>query len=93
MSILKKLLIAAVVVVLLLAGSVVVAGFFIPAGRSFTNEVNIDAPAEKVWQAITDRERYTEWQTQLERVEIIDDTNWIEYPKSRPGAFEISSGK
>ena len=33
---------------------------------------------------ITDRDRYTDWQTQLVRVETLDETSWIEYPKTAP---------
>ena len=84
MRILKKLLIAAAAVILVVALAILVSGFFVPAERSFTNEIDIDAPADKVWQVLTDKKRYTEWQTQLERVEITDDQHWIEYPKDTP---------
>ena len=84
MSIVKKLLIAAMVAGLALVLGVLFAGALIPAERSFENEIAIDATADEVWRVITDKMRYTEWQTQLERVEIIDDANWIEYPKSAP---------
>ena len=84
MRILKKLLIAAAVVILVVTLAIVVAGFFVPAERSFTNEIDINAPPDKVWQVLTDKKRYTEWQTQLERVEITDDRHWIEYPKGAP---------
>src|SRR5690242_6813097 len=81
MKILKKLLIAAAVLVFLAVAAIVVAGFFIPSERSFVNEIDIDAPADRVWQVIGDRNKYPEWQTQLDRVEIIDDRTWIEHPR------------
>ena len=84
MAILKKLLLVVAVLISVAFAAVVVAGFLIPAERSLANEIEIDAPAEKVWQVITDKPRYTEWQTQLDRVEIIDYANWIEYPKNAP---------
>jgi len=84
MAILKKLLIAAAFAIFVVAVAIAVGSYFIPSERSFTNEIEINAPAEKVWQVITDRERYTEWQNQLERVEIIDSSSWIEYPKNSP---------
>lgn len=84
MRILKKLLIAAAVVILVVTLAIVVAGFLVPAERSFTNEIDINAPPDKVWQVLTDKKRYTEWQTQLERVEITDEQHWIEYPKDAP---------
>jgi uncharacterized membrane protein len=84
MSIVKKLLVAVVVVGFVLVTALVIGGMMMPGERKFENEISIDAPADKVWQVITDKQRYTEWQTELERVEIIDDTNWIEYPNSAP---------
>ena len=84
MRILKKLLIAVAAVILVVTLAIVVAGFFVPAERSFANEIDINAPADKVWQVLTDKKRYTEWQSQLERVEITDDQHWIEYPKDAP---------
>jgi uncharacterized membrane protein len=59
-----------------------IAGAMIPGSRSFTNEVEINAPHEQVWVVINDKARYTEWQTLLEKIEIVDDRNWIEYPKN-----------
>ena len=62
----------------------VAAGLLVPAERSFTNEIEINAPAEKVWQVVTDRAKFPEWQTNLTRIELIDNKNWIEYPKDSP---------
>lgn len=94
MSIVKKLLVAVVVVSFILVAALVIAGMMMPGEWKFENETWIDAPADKVWQVITDKQRYTEWQTQLERVEIIDDANWIEYPKSAPEPlrFRLENG-
>lgn len=84
MKVLKKLVIALGVLVLVLIIAVFVAGSLMPAERAFTNEIDINVPAERVWEVITDKQRYTEWQTQLDRVEITDDKNWIEYPRTTP---------
>lgn len=84
MAILKKLLIAVAVLVIAVIAVIGIAGFFIPAERSFENEIAINAPPEKVWQVLTDKGKYTEWQNQLTKVEIIDDANWIEYPTNSP---------
>ena len=84
MRILKKLLIAVGLLVLVVILAIVTLGFFVPAERSFTNEIDINAPADKVWQVLDDKQLYTEWQSQLERVEIIDDELWIEYPRNAP---------
>ena len=84
MRIVKKLLVIAAVGILVVAVGVTILGFFVPAEREFANEIEVDAPADRVWQVITDKARYTEWQTQLERVEIVSDEEWIEYPKDYP---------
>ena len=84
MTIVKKLLVIAAVGVLVVAVAFIVLGFFVPTERSFANEIDIDAPADRVWQVMTDKQRYPEWQDQLDRVEIISDQEWIEYPKNAP---------
>src|SRR5262245_32707501 len=84
MTIVKKLLVIAAVGILVVVVGVVILGFFVPAEREFVNEIDIDAPADQVWQVITDKQRYTEWQTQLDRVDIISEKEWIEYPKDSP---------
>lgn len=79
------------VLVLLCVAAFVTAGLLIPAERSFTNEIDINAPAEKVWQVLTDRSKYIEWQPNLTRVELIDERTWNEYPKdlSEPLRFSL----
>jgi uncharacterized membrane protein len=72
---------------------IVVASSLIPAERSFTNEIEINAPAEKVWQVINDRTRFPEWQTNLTRVEVLDDKNWVEYPKDSPEPLRFTLAK
>lgn len=44
MRILKKLLIAVAAVILVVALAIAVSGFRVPAERSFTNEIDINAP-------------------------------------------------
>jgi hypothetical protein len=63
MKVIKILLTVVGVFVALIVVAIVAAGALSPAERSFTNEIAISAPAEKVWQVITDKARYTEWQT------------------------------
>ncbi|MGQ0542458.1 MAG: SRPBCC family protein [Blastocatellia bacterium] len=93
MRILKKLLVLFGILTILLTAALVLAGLMMPAERSFTNEVEIDAPAEKVWDVITDKKRYTEWQTAITKVEIIDDKTWVEYPKDTPEPIKFSIAK
>jgi uncharacterized protein YndB with AHSA1/START domain len=93
MRVLKILLAAVGVLVALVVIAAVAAGSLIPAERSFPNEIEIKAPAEKVWQVVTDRNRYTEWQPNLTRVEVIDDKSWIEYPKDSPEPLRFTLAK
>lgn len=85
----KRLLVAVLLLVLCLLVVFVAAGLTIPSERSFTNEIAIDVPADEVWDVIMDKDRYAEWQTQLERVEVIDSHNWLEYPKGAPDALRF----
>lgn len=75
---------------LVLGIAFVAAALLMPAERSFTNEVEINAPAERVWQVLTDKTRYAEWQDKIERVEPIDDKHWIEYAKGAPAPLKFS---
>jgi hypothetical protein len=84
MRLVKKILLVLAVIIVLCGTAFFVAGLMIPAERSFINEIEMNAPAETVWQVINDRDKYIEWQSNLTRVEIIDDKNWIEYPKDSP---------
>jgi len=52
-------------------------------------EFNCDI--EKLWNIITDNTKYV-WRSDLSRIEIIDDTHFIEYAKSNyPTYFTITS--
>lgn len=84
MNVLKILLFAVGLCVVLAATAILVAGTLIPAEQSFENEVEINAPAERVWSVITDRARFMEWQDQLDKVELTDEKTWVEYPKGSP---------
>jgi len=84
MKVLKGLIVAVALLVVLGMAAFIVAGLTLPSERSYVNEVEINAPADKLWQVVTDKARYTEWQTVLERVEIVDERTWIEYPTAAP---------
>jgi uncharacterized membrane protein len=80
------------VVVLVCIIGLVIAGAALPSAQNFANEIEIHAPAEKVWAVINDRKSYPEWQDQLSRVEIVDEKNWLEYLKnsSEPLRFTLA---
>ena len=89
MKILKIPLIGFGILIALLAATFVAAGLIIPANRSFTNEIDINAPAETVWNVATDRSKYTEWQTSLTKVDVIDDRHWVEHPRDSPDPLKF----
>ena len=93
MKILKIFFYGGTVIIALCVAATVVAGLLIPAEQSFVNAVEINAPSEKVWEVITDRERYAEWQPQLGKVEISGDGTWVEYPKDSPEPLLFSLAK
>lgn len=92
MRVIKYLLLATGLLVGLIVAAFIAAGLLIPAKQSFTNIVEINKPADKVWQVLTDKSKYTEWQTKLARVEVIDDRNWLEYPKDSPEPLRFALG-
>ena len=61
MKIVKTLALTVGLLVLLCLAAFVAAGLLIPAEQSFENEIQINAPAEMVWQVVNDRSKYTEW--------------------------------
>ena len=90
MKVIKVLLIAGGALFAIVIFAIIAAGILIPAERSFTNTVEINKPAVKVWQVITDKGKFAEWQTNLERVEVTDDKNWVEYPKDSPAPLKFT---
>jgi len=93
MKIVKILLFAVMALILFVTTAFVAAGLLVPESRSFANEIEINAPADVVWQVINDRGKYTEWQTNLTKVDIVDDKNWVEYPKDSPEPLKFSLAK
>ena len=78
----KKLLYILGGIVLVVVLAFVAAGVIIPSERSFTQVTEIEASPETVWAVLNDREKYLEWQDQLTKIEITDETHWTEYPKN-----------
>ena len=72
--ILKGFVILLVVAVVAFASAALV----VPKKKSFTQETEINVSRETVWKVLNDREKYTEWQDQLTKVEIKDDKHWSE---------------
>jgi uncharacterized membrane protein len=93
MRVSKVILLVLAAIVVLCGAVFIAAGLLLPAERSFANEVEINAPADIVWQVINDRDKYTEWQPNLTRVEVIDERKWVEYPKNSPESLRFETAK
>ena len=90
MRIWKILLFIAASLLVVLVGVFVTAGLLIPDERNFVNEVEINAPTDRIWQVVNDKEKFTEWQEQLTKVEMVDEKTWVEYPKNSPEPLRFS---
>jgi len=93
MKILKTLLAIFVSLVLLAACGYIGCGLLVPDERVFSNQIEINASADVVWQVINDRSKYTEWQAGLTKVDIIDPNNWVEYPNGLPDPLFFKTRK
>lgn len=67
----------------------VILGLALPNERNYVNEVEINAPADRVWAIILDKERYAEWQPNISKVERISETEWREYLKDSPQPLDF----
>lgn len=103
MKIIKTLATLIAVVVIVLAIGYLIMGYTLPDETTVKSEFDVAAPPEKVWQALTDREKYPEWAPNIVKVEIINDKQWREWPKDSespltfntiseqpPGSMELS---
>lgn len=84
MRVLKVILLTLDAIIMLCVGAFIAAMIMVPNERSYSNEIEINAPAEIVWNVINDRERFAEWQPELTNVDVQDDAHWTEYPKNSP---------
>lgn len=85
----KKLLYIIAGLILAAAAAFVAAGIIIPNEKTVTQVTEINASAETVWTVLNDREKYPEWQDQLEKVEVKDEKRWTEVTPGGPIEFVI----
>lgn len=75
-----------------LVAAVFVIGMLLPVEHSVTVRRTLDADADRVWQAITTIEEFTEWRSGLTAVEPLPDKNglrvWRETTGEGPMTFE-----
>lgn len=87
----KKLLYILMAIVLVLLAVFVALGLYIPDEQEFTQVTEIDASAESVWRVLEEREKFPEWQDQVESIEVRNDKEWTEVTPGGPIDFRIVS--
>jgi uncharacterized protein YndB with AHSA1/START domain len=95
MKILKILAALVALIIFALAIGYLIMGYTLPDETVVRSEFDVAAPPEKVWQALSDHEKYPEWAPNIVKVEIVNDKQWREWPKDSdmPLAFTIISAK
>ena len=81
-------LIAAVVIVLAIC--YLIMGYALPDETVVRTEFDVAAPPEKVWQALTDHQKYPEWAPNIAKVEIVNDKQWKEFLPDSPDPINFS---
>ncbi|MBC6474125.1 MAG: SRPBCC family protein [Hormoscilla sp. GM102CHS1] len=64
-------------------------GRTLSAHQDLRVEIKINAPIERVWEVMTNWSEQPEWRNDLNRVEIVYNTHFIEYPK-KGGAIHFT---
>jgi uncharacterized protein YndB with AHSA1/START domain len=90
MKVLKILATTAAVIVIVLAIGYLIMGYTLPDETVVRTEFDVAAPPEKVWQALTEHQKYPEWAPNVARVEIVSDKQWKEYLKDSPDPINFS---
>ena len=62
---------------IVIVGSIV-AIMAIPHKRELNQETEINASRQVIWEVLNDKEKYTEWQDAIKKVEVKDENNWTE---------------
>ncbi len=89
MKIIKTLGISLVIFLLMIGIIFVALGLLLPNEFVVNNQIEIEATREDVWAVIDEREKFKEWVPNIERVEVIDEKRWKEFPKNSDIAIEF----
>lgn len=80
----------AVLFVLALVTLCLVIGLWIPRQREFVKQANLKSSPEKIFKIVTDFKNQTDWRTDVQAINIIDQNTWTEIPnKGMPITFRI----
>lgn len=87
----KKAAIAVTALVLAVIVAVVVIGWLLPAEHVASGEVTLPAPPQRVFEAITDVNRYPSWRPALTRVDVLATAplRWREHEGGDAITFEV----
>jgi hypothetical protein len=91
----KKVAIIAAAVLVIAVLAITAIGFLLPGTHRASGEIVLAAPAEQVFAAISDVQRYPEWRTGLTRVELLGTApvRWREHDGSDAITFEVADSQ
>ena len=89
--VLKKAAIGVTVLVLAMVVAVVGIGSMLPPAHVASAEATLNAPPERVFQALSEVTRYPEWRPRVTRVEVLatDPLRWREHEGGDAITFEV----
>ena len=70
----------------------VVIGWWLPVEHRASGQIEIDAPPERIWAAMTDIEAFPAWRsdvTRVERVSAADTVGWVEHGRHGRLTFAV----
>lgn len=86
----KKKIIVVISSILIIFLLLFLYGLTLPAKQNFKASKKIVASPKEIWKVLNDWQGQKKWRDDLKKVEVIDDKNFLEYPKFGPPIqFEV----
>ena len=76
-----KIILTITGIIVVVISAIFVYDMFLSEVQTLTVEKEINAPIQTVWTVMTTWEDQPKWRTDVDRVEVISSTEFIEYPK------------